>query len=54
VILKCNCQYPPQDALHGPGMRVHTPTAKSKAGSGFTTYRCTVCGTLREVKDEKK
>lgn len=36
-IRKCTCHNAQQDALHGPGMRVHNPTRKVNGS------RCTVC-----------
>jgi len=42
LVHKCTCHFPMQDKLHGPQMRVHTPTTRSTK-PGILTWRCTVC-----------
>lgn len=48
-ILSCTCTHPDQDQLYGFKRRVHNSTAQTP-----TTYRCTVCGTVRSEGDKPK
>ena len=50
MILKCTCKNPQQDAIYGPGMRVHTPTTKGKI---IPVWRCTACATERAAYKPK-
>ena len=46
-ILRCGCKHPGQDALHGPGQRVHNWAEKAKQ------WRCTICKTPHSDQAEK-
>lgn len=48
MILRCTCEHPQQDAIHGTQMRVHNPTHKSKDPRRLT-MRCTVCNAERDA-----
>ena len=43
MIVACDCKHEAQDRLHGKGMRVKNPTAKSGLGPNQVEVRCTVC-----------
>jgi len=44
MIIKCTCKHLYQDNRYGKQKRVHNPTKKK--GS----YRCTVCGNIKEER----
>jgi hypothetical protein len=46
-IAKCNCESEFQDKQYGTKMRVHNAKQKSDV------YTCTVCGTVKNLKDVK-
>jgi hypothetical protein len=51
MILPCTCPHKAQDALHGPGKRVHNAMKEGNKA------RCTVCGAVKLVAvtaEEKK
>ena len=47
MILKCNCKHAFQDKEYGQGLRLHNIMKGNKKA------RCTVCGTVREVRGMK-
>lgn len=49
AILKCSCNHPPQDKLHGCGNRVMNSVLKG----GLGAHRCTVCGSIVRVNTTK-
>ena len=57
MLLKCNCIQVPvhgcksQNQIYGKNIRVFNYPCKSKQTGKWTAARCTVCGTMQEVKD---
>jgi hypothetical protein len=49
AILKCSCDHPAQDKLHGVGNRVMNSVLKGGEGA----HRCTVCGSIVRVNKGK-
>ena len=45
-VMTCSCPNKQQDAIHGPGLRVHN-YAVGKSKPPVKVFRCTVCSTLR-------
>jgi hypothetical protein len=53
--LPCTCTHAFQDSLYGKFIRVVTPTLKNfdPVAKKYTTFRCTVCGSLLNKKGSK-
>ena len=49
IVLPCHCRHQFQDAEYGRGLRLHNVMAKK--ASGQQTARCTVCGSVRPVRE---
>lgn len=50
-VMPCTCQNDGQDKLHGKGMRVHNTLQGAKKTTGTRQARCTVCLTVRDVRE---
>ena len=46
-VMPCSCAHEYQDRKFGKGRRLCNPTMKMSLKDRVTTYRCTVCGSLR-------
>lgn len=49
MILPCTCQHKQQDEMYGKGNRVWNECKRKT--SNWARWRCTVCGTEREIRE---